>query len=52
MAGQGLPIWLPKGAAIKYEIDAYIHNLLQRNGYMFVNSPVLGSKSLYETSGH
>lgn len=52
MAGQGLPIWLPKGAAIKYEIDAYIHNLLQRNGYMFVNSPILGSKALYETSGH
>lgn len=52
MAGQGLPIWLPKGTAIKYEIDAYIHNLLQRNGYMFVNSPVLGSKALYETSGH
>ncbi|MDR0740008.1 MAG: threonine--tRNA ligase [Mycoplasmataceae bacterium] len=52
MAGQGLPIWLPKGTAIKYEIDAYIHNLLQRYNYKFVSSPLLGSKALYETSGH
>lgn len=52
LAGQGLPFWLPKGANIKWEIDKYIHELLMRNRYMYVQTPVLGAKALYETSGH
>lgn len=52
LAGQGLPIWLPNGATIMYEINCFIHELLVANDYLFVNSPVLGTKQLYETSGH
>jgi threonyl-tRNA synthetase len=43
---------LPNGAAIKYEIDDFVHKLLVRNGYQYVQTPVLGKKELYETSGH
>jgi threonyl-tRNA synthetase len=43
---------MPNGAAIKYEIDDYVHKLLQRNGYDYVQTPVLGTQQLYETSGH
>lgn len=52
LAGQGLPIWLPNGTTIKYEIEKYIHDLLAFNGYKFVQTPILGSKQLYEISGH
>jgi threonyl-tRNA synthetase len=52
MAGPGLPFWLPNGAAIKYVIDDFVHKLLVRNGYQYVQTPVLGKKELYETSGH
>lgn len=52
LAGQGLPIWLPNGTIIKYEIEKYIHDLLAFNGYKFVQTPILGSKQLYEISGH
>ncbi|MDR3249492.1 MAG: threonine--tRNA ligase [Mycoplasmataceae bacterium] len=52
MAGPGLPFWLPNGAATKYVIDEYVHRLLVRNGYQYVQTPVLGKKELYETSGH
>lgn len=52
LAGQGLPIWLANGTVIKYEIEKYIHDLLAFNGYKFVQTPILGSKQLYEISGH
>lgn len=52
LIGQGLPIWLPNGADIIYEINCFIHDLLIANGYMFVSSPILGTKQLYITSGH
>ncbi|MDR2567869.1 MAG: threonine--tRNA ligase [Mycoplasmataceae bacterium] len=52
MSGAGLPYWLPAGAAAKFEIDNYIHKLLLRHGYSYVQTPVLGRKELYETSGH
>ncbi len=50
--GQGLPVWLPKGATIRRIIERYIVDLEERLGYDHVYTPVLGSKELYETSGH
>lgn len=50
--GQGLPMWLPKGATIRRMIERYIVDLEERLGYDHVYTPVLGSKELYETSGH
>ena len=50
--GQGLPLWLPNGATIRRVIERYIVDKELRLGYKHVYTPVLGSKELYETSGH
>ncbi|WP_342462816.1 threonine--tRNA ligase [Ureibacillus sp. FSL K6-8385] len=50
--GQGLPIWLPNGATIRRIIERYIVDKELSLGYKHVYTPVLGSKRLYETSGH
>ncbi len=50
--GQGLPLWLPKGATIRRIIERYIVDLEERLGYDHVYTPVLGSVDLYKTSGH
>ncbi|WP_330948678.1 threonine--tRNA ligase [Virgibacillus sp. MG-45] len=50
--GQGLPMWLPKGATIRRIIERYIVDLEERLGYDHVYTPVLGSVELYKTSGH
>ncbi|WP_099158726.1 threonine--tRNA ligase [Virgibacillus ndiopensis] len=50
--GQGLPLWLPKGATIRRIIERYIVDLEERLGYNHVYTPVLGSVDLYKTSGH
>ncbi|WP_121639489.1 threonine--tRNA ligase [Virgibacillus sp. Bac330] len=50
--GQGLPLWLPKGATIRRTIERYIVDLEERLGYDHVYTPVLGSVELYKTSGH
>lgn len=50
--GQGLPLWLPKGATIRRIIERYIVDLEERLGYDHVYTPVLGSVELYKTSGH
>ena len=50
--GQGLPVWLPKGATIRRIIERYIVDLEERLGYDHVYTPVLGSSELYKTSGH
>ncbi len=50
--GPGLPLWLPAGAAIRSEIERYIVELEQRNGYQHVYTPVLAKRQLYERSGH
>ncbi|MEN1968259.1 threonine--tRNA ligase [Lentibacillus sp. N15] len=50
--GQGLPMWLPKGATIRRNIERYIVDLEERLGYDHVYTPVLGSLDLYKTSGH
>jgi threonyl-tRNA synthetase len=51
-AGQGLPLLLPKGAAIRHELEKYVYELERQAGYLHIHTPVLGSKWLYETSGH
>ncbi|MDE5412352.1 threonine--tRNA ligase [Alkalihalobacterium chitinilyticum] len=50
--GQGLPLWLPKGATIRRLIERYIVDKEVRLGYDHVYTPVLGSSELYKTSGH
>ena len=50
--GQGLPIWLPKGATVRRIIERYIVDLEEKLGYEHVYTPVLGSAELYKTSGH
>lgn len=52
LVGQGLPLWLPKGATIRRVIERYIVDKEQRLGYDHVYTPVLGSVDLYKTSGH
>ena len=50
--GQGLPLWLPKGATIRRTIERYIVDKEEKLGYDHVYTPVLGSVELYKTSGH
>lgn len=50
--GAGLPLWLPNGATIRYELEKFIKEEELRRGYHHVYTPVLGTKQLYETSGH
>ncbi|SFB17130.1 MULTISPECIES: threonine--tRNA ligase [unclassified Bacillus (in: firmicutes)] len=52
LVGQGLPIWLPKGATIRRTIERYIVDKEVRLGYNHVYTPVMGSVDLYKTSGH
>ncbi|WP_405103383.1 threonine--tRNA ligase [Micromonospora sp. NBC_01412] len=52
LAGAGLPIWLPAGAAARYAVEAYVHELERRAGYQHVYSPPLGKRELFELSGH
>ncbi|GAE30138.1 threonine--tRNA ligase [Alkalihalobacillus hemicellulosilyticus] len=50
--GQGLPLWLPKGATVRRIIERYIVDKEERLGYQHVYTPILGSSELYKTSGH
>jgi threonyl-tRNA synthetase len=52
LVGQGLPVWLPKGATIRRTIERYIVDKEVRLGYDHVYTPVMGSVDLYKTSGH
>lgn len=52
LVGQGLPLWLPKGATIRRTIERYIVDKEIALGYDHVYTPVLGSADLYKTSGH
>jgi threonyl-tRNA synthetase len=54
LIGAGLPFWLPAGAgaAARYEVESYLHELERRAGYQHVYSPVLGKRRMYELSGH
>ena len=50
--GQGLVMWLPKGATIRYTLESFLREELIRRGYEPVYSPHIGKLTLYETSGH
>ncbi|HET7578855.1 MAG TPA: TGS domain-containing protein, partial [Bacillales bacterium] len=50
--GQGLPIWLPKGATIRRTIERYIVDLEESLGYRHVYTTHLANVELYKTSGH
>jgi len=50
--GQGLPLWLPKGAALRERLENFLKKAQKKAGYEMVVSPHIGSKELYVTSGH
>lgn len=50
--GQGLPLWLPKGAALRERLENFLKRAQKRAGYEQVITPHIGSKDLYITSGH
>mgnify|MGYP001035428415 CR=1 FL=1 len=50
--GQGLPLWLPKGAMLRERLENFIKKAQLRAGYLPVVTPHIGSKELYVTSGH
>ncbi len=50
--GKGLPIWLPKGTALRLRLQELLRALLKPYNYQEVITPGIGGKSLYVTSGH
>ncbi|MBQ3960005.1 MAG: threonine--tRNA ligase, partial [Muribaculaceae bacterium] len=50
--GQGLPLWLPKGAALRNRLQDMLAKIQRRYGYQQVITPHIGNKLLYVTSGH
>ncbi|HCY82529.1 MAG TPA: threonine--tRNA ligase [Xanthomarina gelatinilytica] len=50
--GQGLPLWLPKGAALRERLENFLKKAQKKAGYEMVATPHIGQKELYETSGH
>ena len=50
--GSGLPLWLPKGADLRGRLQAFLQTAQKKAGYLPVITPHIGSKELYETSGH
>ena len=50
--GMGLPLWLPKGAVLRYQLETFLRAKLKEYGYLQVVTPHIGSKQLYVTSGH
>ena len=50
--GQGLPLWLPKGADLRMRLEAFLKEAQRKAGYQGVITPHIGNKDLYITSGH
>ena len=50
--GQGLPMWLPKGAALRERLENFLKKVQKSYGYLPVITPHIGNKELYVTSGH
>ena len=50
--GQGLPLWLPKGADLRMRLENFLKEAQRKSGYQPVITPHIGSKDLYVTSGH
>lgn len=52
LVGKGLPMWLPKGTALRLRLEDFLKAIQKRYGYQQVMTPHIGSKNLYVTSGH
>ncbi|HAM45836.1 MAG TPA: threonine--tRNA ligase [Propionibacteriaceae bacterium] len=52
LAGSGLPLWLPAGAAIRNELERLAKDIAHDDGCVDVYTPVLGKRALFERSGH
>lgn len=52
LVGKGLPMWLPKGTALRLRLEDFLKKIQKRFGYQQVMTPHIGSKNLYITSGH
>ena len=50
--GAGLPLWLPRGAALRYTLETFLRKKQEEYGYLPVVTPHIGGKELYVTSGH
>lgn len=50
--GQGLPLWLPKGAQLRERLERFLKNVQTKAGYLPVITPHIGNVELYKTSGH
>jgi threonyl-tRNA synthetase len=50
--GAGLPLWLPKGAALRDRLEQFLRKIQKQYGYLQVITPHIGNKQLYVTSGH
>ena len=50
--GQGLPLWLPRGAALREKLENFLKSVQKAHGYLPVITPHIGQKELYVTSGH
>ena len=50
--GAGLPLWLPKGAALRDRLEQFLRKIQRKYGYQQVITPHIGNKNLYVTSGH
>jgi len=50
--GMGLPLWAPKGEALRQNLINFLKNIQRKAGYQHVASPHIGKKELYVTSGH
>ena len=50
--GQGLPLWLPKGAELRERLENFLKKIQKSYGYLPVITPHIGNKELYVTSGH
>lgn len=50
--GKGLPLWTPRGTAVKFELENFARELERKYDYEHVSTPYLGGEELYRTSGH
>ncbi|MEK6855826.1 MAG: threonine--tRNA ligase, partial [Nanoarchaeota archaeon] len=50
--GAGLPLWLPKGEAIRNQLIQYMRQLEEKYGYQYVSTPIITKGQLYERTGH
>ena len=50
--GQGLPLWLPRGAQLREKLENFLKTVQKQHGYLPVITPHIGQKELYVTSGH